>query len=280
LYVAELFWRSNRKMSSLRLRNKKVVVVGAGQTSGETIGNGRAMAFLFAKEGATIFCVDRDLASANETADKILSDGGKASAFQADITSSQSCQSLIREAEKTLGSIDILVNNVGIGIGDRKVAALSEEIWDQIFDVNLKAMWMVSKHVLPVMKRQEAGVIINISSIASQLYHGGTAYEVSKAGVNKLTESIAAGYAKYGIRCNAVLPGLMDTPMAIEGTAKATGLPVEKIRDRRASMVPLQKKQGSAWDTAFAALFLASDEAAYITGVLLAVDGGLSLRPG
>ena len=267
-------------MSNLRLQNKKVVIVGAGQTSGDTIGNGRAMAYLFAKEGACVFCVDRDLASAEETADKIVSDGGQARAYQADITSTEACITLIEEAEAHLGSIDILVNNVGIGNGDGKVAALREEIWDQIFDVNLKGMWMVSKHVLPVMKKQESGVIINISSIASQLYHGGTAYEVSKAGVKKLTESIAAGYAQYGIRCNAVLPGLMDTPMAIEGTAQATGLPTEKIRNRRASMVPLQKKQGSAWDTASAALFLASDEAVYITGVLLPVDGGLSLKPG
>ncbi|MFT5208457.1 MAG: NAD(P)-dependent dehydrogenase (short-subunit alcohol dehydrogenase family) [Flavobacterium sp.] len=266
-------------MSAKRLQNKRVVIIGAGQTLGDTIGNGRAMALLFAREGASIFCVDRDIASANETVDKIVSDGGQACAFQADITSPEDCSSLITEAERILGSIDILVNNVGVGDGDRKVAALSEDVWDRIFDVNLKAMWMVSKQVLAVMKKQEHGVIINISSIASQLYHGGTAYEVSKAGVNKLTESIAAGYAKYGIRCNAVLPGLMDTPMAIEGTAKATGLPAEKIRERRASMVPLQKKQGSAWDTASAALFLASDEAAYITGALLPVDGGMSLKP-
>ena len=266
-------------MNLLRLESKKVVIVGAGQTKGETVGNGRAMALLFAKEGAAVFCVDKDFSSAKETVDEIVSDGGQACAFQADITSSVDCGRLITEAERFLGSIDILVNNVGVGDGDRKVAALSEEVWDRIFDVNLKAMWMVSKQVLAVMKKQEHGVIINISSIASQLYHGGTAYEVSKAGVNKLTESIAAGYAKYGIRCNAVLPGLMDTPMAIEGTARATGLPVEKIRERRASMVPLQKKQGSAWDTASAALFLASDDAAYITGALLPVDGGMSLRP-
>jgi len=262
-----------------RLAGKKIVLVGAGQTDGDTIGNGRAMAILFARQGAEVFCVDNRLESAQQTVELIQAEGGKATAFKADITQPADCQALIEEGHKALGCIDILVNNVGIGAKDRKVAALEELVWDRIFDVNLKGMWMVAKHALPIMKAQKSGVILNISSIASRLYHGGTAYEVTKAGVNKLTESIAAGYAQYGIRCNAILPGLMDTPMAIEGTAKATGMDTASVRERRNKMVPLGKHQGSGWDTAYAALFLVSDEAKFITGILMPVDGGMSVKP-
>jgi len=262
-----------------RLAGKKVVLVGAGQTDGETIGNGRAMAVLFARHGAEVFCVDNRLESAQDTVDLILAEGGKATAFKADITVPADCQALITQGRKTLSRIDILVNNVGIGAKDRKVAALEESVWDRIFDVNLKGMWMVSKHALPILKEQNGGVILNISSMASQLYHGGTAYELSKAGVNKLTESIAAGYAQYDIRCNAILPGLMDTPMAVEGTAKATGMDTTSVREKRDAMVPLGRRQGSGWDTAYAALYLVSDEAKFVTGVLMPVDGGMSVKP-
>ena len=147
-------------------------------------------------------------------------------------------------------------------------------------NVNLKGMWLTIRAVLPVMRAQQAGAIVNISSLASIAGGNQLAYEISKAGVNRLTTSVAQNNARHGIRCNAILPGLMDTPMAISGIAQATGQDEEAVRNARNARVPLRGKMGTAWDTAYAALFLASDEAQFITGVLLPVDGGMSSRVG
>jgi len=263
-----------------RLANKTAIVVGAGQTPGSTIGNGRATALLFAREGARVFCVDRDLARAEDTASMIRSEGGEALSHGADITREAECKALIAQAQAKLGRIDILHNNVGVGEGDGPIHAADQAAWDRILAVNLTGMWLTIKHVLPAMRTQGGGVIVNISSLAAIAPANIIAYEVSKAGVNKLTTSTAAAQARHNIRCNAIMPGLMDTPMAIEGIAKARGEAVEAVRAARAARVPLGRKMGTAWDTAYAALFLASDEAKFITGAILPVDGGASVRLG
>ncbi len=263
-----------------RLVNKTAVVVGAGQTPGETIGNGRATAVLFAREGAKVLCVDRDLGSARRTAAMIEAEGGGAFAFEADITREADCAALVAEAEARLGRLDILHNNVGVGAGDSSIQRLAEADWERIMAVNLKGMWLTLKHALPVMRAQGGGAIVNISSLAAIAPANLIAYEISKAGVNKLTTSTAALNARHNIRCNAIMPGLMDTPMAVDAVARARGEPVEAVRAARDARVPLGGKMGTAWDVAHAALFLASDEARFITGVVLAVDGGASVRLG
>lgn len=261
----------------MRLARKVAVVVGAGQTPGSTVGNGRAAAITFAREGARLLLVDRRIDSAEETAAML---DAESACFEADVTREEDCRALVEACMERYGRIDILHNNVGIGAGDAGPVHLTEEAWDRIVDTNLKSMWMTCKHALPVMREQGGGAIVNVSSLASVAATPLFAYKVTKAGVNALTQQIAIGNARHGIRCNAILPGLMDTPMAVEGFARMTGASVEEVRAGRDEQVPLGGKQGTAWDVANAALFLASDEAAFITGALLPVDGGQGLRVG
>lgn len=263
-----------------RLEGKAAVVVGAGQTPGETLGNGRAMAMLFAREGARVLCVDRIAERAQETAAMIAGEGGAASALAADITRSERCEAIVGEALARLGRLDILVNNVGIGGGDGPAHRADEAAFDRILSVNLKGSWLVCKAALAVMREQRGGAIVNISSLAAKAGGIQVAYEVSKAAVNRLTTSIAQSQARYGIRCNAVQPGLMDTPMAVAGIAGASGRTEAEVRAERDARVPLGGRMGTAWDTAYAALFLASDEAKFITGAVLPVDGGMGVRIG
>jgi NAD(P)-dependent dehydrogenase (short-subunit alcohol dehydrogenase family) len=264
-----------------RLAGKTAVVVGAGQTPGETIGNGRATAIVFAREGALVLCVDRRLDSAVETVAMIEAEGGKASAYEADITDEAACQALAAEAKARLGRIDILHNNVGVGGRDNSLTQLEGEVFDRIITTNLKAMWLTIKHFLPLMREQGDGAaIVNISSMAAVAASNLIAYGMSKAGVNKLTRATAAANTRYMIRCNCIMPGLMDTPMAVSGRAVAQGRPTEEIRAARDAQVPLGRKMGTGWDVAYAALFLASDEARFITGAILPVDGGMSAGVG
>jgi NAD(P)-dependent dehydrogenase (short-subunit alcohol dehydrogenase family) len=264
----------------MRLKGKTAIIVGAGQTPGTTIGNGRAMAILFAREGAEVLCVDRDGARAAETAQMVEKEGGRATSLEADTTKPGAADAIIAAAKTRMGRIDILVNNVGIGGRDGPAHRLEEDAFDRIMTVNLKSTWLVSKAAIAVMREQGKGAIVNISSLASIAGGNQVAYEISKAGVNRLTTGIAQANARHGIRCNAILPGLMDTPMAVAGIAAATGQDQEAVRQMRNQRVPLGGKMGSGWDTAYAALFLASDEAQFITGVLLPVDGGMSVRIG
>jgi NAD(P)-dependent dehydrogenase (short-subunit alcohol dehydrogenase family) len=264
----------------MRLKDKTAIVVGAGQTPGSTIGNGRAMAVLFAREGADVLCVDRDGARAEETAAMIVKEGGRAAALEANIVKAGAAEAVVAAALKRFGRIDILINNVGIGGGDGPAHKVEEAVFDRIMTVNLKGMWLTTKAVLGPMREAGKGAIVNISSLASIAGGHQVAYEVSKAAVNRLTTSVAQANAGRGIRCNAVLPGLMDTPMAVAGIAGAAGLDEEKVRQDRNARVPLGRKMGTAWDTAYAALYLASDEARFVTGVLLPVDGGMSSRIG
>ena len=264
----------------MRLKDKVAVVVGAGQTPGETIGNGRATAILFAREGARVVLVDSDYDSAVETRALIESEGGTCFAVKADVTRAEDCAGFVRAAVEAYGHIDILHNNVGIGGGDDDILSLTEDAWDRIMSVNLKGMFLTSRSVLPLMREQRRGAIINISSIAAVCSTTIVAYKTSKAGVNALTHQIALENAKYNIRANAIMPGLMNTPMAIEGISKARGIKKEDLIRQRDASVPLGGKMGTAWDVAYAAVFLASDEAKFITGVMLPVDGGQSARIG
>jgi NAD(P)-dependent dehydrogenase (short-subunit alcohol dehydrogenase family) len=238
------------------------------------MGNGRATAIVFAREGARVLLVDRDEVSAQETQELIAKEGGSAEVFVADIAAEGACEGLAEEATRRLGRIDVLHNNVGIGAGDAGAISLEPDAWDRIFNVNLRAMWLTCKYVVPVMRKQGSGSIVNISSVAAiAVAPILTAYKVSKAGVNALTHSLATSNARYGIRVNAIMPGLIDTPMGVDDVARIRGIDRDELAKQRASLVPLGH-QGTAWDIANAALFLASDEAAFITGVVLPVDGG------
>jgi NAD(P)-dependent dehydrogenase (short-subunit alcohol dehydrogenase family) len=263
-----------------RLENKTAVVVGAGQTPGETIGNGRAMALLFAREGAQVLCVDRLADRAEETAAMILEEGGVAAAIGADIVKAADNARIVEEAVTRYGRLDVLVNNVGIGGGDGPAHRLEETAFDRILSVNLKGMWLTIKAALPAMRDQGGGSIVNISSLAARGGGIQLAYEVSKAGVNRLTTSVAQSNARYGVRCNAIMMGYMDTPMAVTGIAQASGRPTAEVRAERDARVPLGGKMGTGWDTAYAALFLASDESKFISGAILPVDGAMGVRIG
>lgn len=254
--------------------------MGGGQTAGDTIGNGRATAILFAREGAKVLVVDRRLDSARDTVDMIASEGGSAVAIEADATSDSACAELVKNCLDSHGRVDILHNNVGIGGSDAGPAHIEEESWDHILAVNLKSVIFPCKAVLPSMREQRSGAIINISSIAAVCSTGIVAYKTSKAGINAYTQSLAIGNAKYGIRANVIMPGLMETPMAIEGISKGLGIDKQELIKTRNAQVPLGGKMGTAWDVAHAALFLASDEAGFITGVALPVDGGQTARVG
>ena len=264
-----------------RLAGKTAIVVGAGQTPGATIGNGRATALRFAQEGAHVLLVDRDEASVTETHEMVLAAGDRADVFVADIAASDGPAQIAENAVTTLGRIDILHNNVGIGLDDGTPTRLSEEAWDRIFDVNLKAMWLTCKHVVPIMREQRNGSIVCVSSIAAISAAGHiTAYKISKAGVNALVHQLSITNAHHGIRVNGIMPGFIDTPMGVDAPAEHMGMSRDEYADVRAQLVPLNNRQGSAWDVANAALFLASDEAAFVTGALLPVDGGQSARIG
>lgn len=263
-----------------RLENKTAIVTGAGQTPGDTVGNGRAISILFAREGARVLLVDRNPASARETQSIIEKEGGTAFAFEADITKADDCKKMADACAERYDHIDILVNNVGAGGKDGTPVQVDEETWERIFDINLTSMYLTCKFVLPYMEERESGSIVNISSIAAVCATPMLAYKTSKAGVNALTHTIAMQYAKKGIRANTIMPGLMNTPMAIEGISRAMKIDKQELIERRSKAVPLKGGMGDGWDTAYGALFLASDEAKFITGTALPIDGGQSARIG
>ena len=265
----------------MRLKGKVGIVVGAGQTPGDTVGNGRAAALLFAREGAKVMLVDRDLERAQQTAAAIAEEGGESLCFAGDWTRAADCKAYVQACVTAWGRVDFLHNNVGTGAGDGPPAEVAEDAFDRIMQVNLKGCLFSCQAALPVMRAQSAGTIVNISSLAAVAYAPGlTAYKLSKIGMNMLGQQLALSNAKYGIRVNTLMPGLMDTPMAIEGHAAARNISKAELRAERDKRVPLKAKMGSAWDVAYAALFLHSDESAFITGVVLPVDGGQSARIG
>jgi NAD(P)-dependent dehydrogenase (short-subunit alcohol dehydrogenase family) len=265
-----------------RLKGKVAMVVGAGSI-GPGWGNGKATAVTFAREGASVFCVDRNGAAAEETVGIIKGEGGKAVAFTADVSRAAEVEAMVQACLKAFGRIDVLDNNVGIAeVGC--VVKLAEADWDRVFAVNLKSAYLAMKHVIPVMAKQGGGSIINISSIAS-IRHVGisyVSYNASKAAMNQMTRTTAVEYAPQHIRVNAILPGLMKTPMVEHSAGLAQSYAngdVEAMWRARDSQVPMGH-MGTAWDVANAALFLASDDSKYVTGIELIVDGGVTCKSG
>ncbi|HJT07544.1 MAG TPA: SDR family NAD(P)-dependent oxidoreductase [Stellaceae bacterium] len=266
----------------MRLEGKVAVIVGAGQSPGEGIGNGRATVLRFAREGARVLAVDRNLASAEETAQLARKEGGECVAFEADVTQERTLAAAISAAVERWRRVDILHNNVGVSIagGDASPLDITEEAFDRVAAINLRGTIMACKHALPVMRQQKSGVIINISSVAAWENYPLVAYKATKAGMIAYTQQIAIQNASFGVRANVILPGLMDTPMAVDTRARASGKTRAQVAAERDAKVPLRGRMGTAWDVANAALFLASDEANFITGVTLPVDGGASVRRG
>jgi NAD(P)-dependent dehydrogenase (short-subunit alcohol dehydrogenase family) len=259
-----------------RVEGRVALVFGAG-SSGPGWGNGKAAAALYAREGASVIAVDLDRKAAEETASIIAAEGHEALALAADVTRSADIKAVVEEVTRRHGRIDILHNNVGITeMGDPIEA--SEESWDRVMAVNLKSVFLACKHVLPVMKAQKKGAIVNISSLAAVSVNAYPyfSYYASKSGLNHLTRALAVRYAPFGIRANAIMPGLMDTPLIYRQIAGQYADTDAMVKARNA-MSPMGF-MGDAFDVARAALFLASDEARYITGVCLAVDGGLAAR--
>jgi NAD(P)-dependent dehydrogenase (short-subunit alcohol dehydrogenase family) len=266
----------------MRLKDRVAIVVGAGQSPGEGIGNGRATALTFGREGAKVLCVDRNLASAEETVTMIKKSQGTAAAFQADVTREADIKAMVADAVQRWGRIDILHNNVGVSIsgGDAELLDITEEAFDRCVAINLKSTILACKAVIPIMREQKSGVIINISSMAVITTYPYVAYKATKAAMVSFTEQLAYQNAKYGIRANVILPGLMNTPMAVDTRAREFKKTRAQVEAERDAQVPLRGKMGTGWDVANAALFLASDEANFVTGVTLPVDGGASVRRG
>lgn len=251
-----------------RLAGKVAIVTGAGSRA-EGIGNGRAAAILFAREGAKVLLVDQHREAAAATQAMIAAEGGEAVVFVADVTRSEDCRALVDDAVRRWGRLDILDNNVGIG-GRGSVVEMDEAQWEQMMKVNVTSMMLTSKHAIPAMVRTGGGAIVNISSISALRPRGLTAYSTSKGAVIALTRAMAIDHAAQGVRVNCIAPGPVYTPMVY-----ADGMS-DDLRERRRRASPLGI-EGTGWDIAYAALFLVSDEARYITGVVLPVDGGVTI---
>ncbi|MDO9406630.1 MAG: glucose 1-dehydrogenase [Polaromonas sp.] len=257
-----------------RLKDKVVIVVGAGSV-GRAISNGAACAVTFAREGAQVICADRAIDAAEDSVKRIREIGGAAEAFEADVRNAAQIHELVRHCIARFGRIDVLHHNVGVEeFGE--LTEVTEASWDRVHAINLKGPMLTAREVVPHMIRQGGGSIINISSIASRKWSPMQflSYSTSKAALNHMTRVVARQYAPHQVRCNVIVPGLIDTPHAAalfkDEQDAAAG---HAARNARCPM----GRQGSAWDVANAALFLASDESSYVTGLELVVDGGLSL---
>ena len=248
-----------------RLEGKVAIVTGAG-SSGQGIGNGKATSVLFAREGASVLLVDQVKDRAEETLAMIREEEGVASVFQADVTSAEECRHMVQAALDRYGRLDILDNNVGVSQRGT-VVEVSEEDWDRVMTINLKSMVLASKAAIPRMIETGGGSIINISSIAGLRAHSSTPYSTSKAGVIGLTFSMAADHAEDNVRVNCIAPGLLYTPMTAPRMTP-------ELREQRKNAAPLAT-EGTGWDIGHAAVFLASDEARWITGIVLPVEAGL-----
>jgi NAD(P)-dependent dehydrogenase (short-subunit alcohol dehydrogenase family) len=251
-----------------RLEGKTAIVVGAG-TRGEGVGNGKAAAIRFAREGARVLCVDQDISAAEATAELIMGERDQAAVCSGDITNPVDCERIVRTCVEHFGRVDVLHNNVGVPSW-MEIVDIPEQVWTEIFDVNVKGMFMMCKHTIPTMIKNGGGSIINVSSVASVRSFPDAAYVSSKGAVNSLTIYIAGRYGRYNIRANALLLGFIDTPLAKPAWEN------EKVREINLSRVPM-RRFASPWEAAAAAAFLASDDASYITGAILPVDGGLCI---
>ena len=268
----------------MRLKDKVAVIIGAGQSPGETLGNGRATTLRFAQEGARILAVDRDLESAEETAELARLEGAECATFRADVVKGAELAAAIADAHRRWGRIDILHYNVGISLagGDAPIEDITEEAFDRVSAVNIRGAVMAAKHVLPIMRAQKSGVISMISSISAWENYPNVAYKATKAAMIAFVQQLAIRNAPYGIRANSILPGLIETPMGVDTRARMINKPRTEIVAERNRRVPLRGQMGTAWDVANAVLFLDSDEANFITGVSLPVDGGMlvDIAPG
>jgi NAD(P)-dependent dehydrogenase (short-subunit alcohol dehydrogenase family) len=257
-----------------RLQDRIAIVVGAGSI-GSDISNGAACAVTYAREGAKLLCADRSIENARDTVRRIEEIGGVAEAFQADVLSGAQIKAMVEHCLQRFGGVDVLHHNVGIEeFGE--LVEVTEESWDRVHAINLKGAMLTSREVVPHMIRQGGGSIINISSIASRKWSPMQflSYSTSKAALNHMTRVVARQYAQHQVRCNVIVPGLIDTPHAAALFKNDEDL--RQGRELRNARCPMGR-QGSAWDVANAALFLASDESSYVTGIELVVDGGLSL---
>jgi NAD(P)-dependent dehydrogenase (short-subunit alcohol dehydrogenase family) len=263
-----------------RLAGKVAIITGAGSV-GAGWGNGRAAAVLFAQEGARVYGVDKNPDAMAETAARIADFGGSFTAGECDVMQGDSIAAMIADCHARLGRIDILVNNVG-GSAAGGPVEMSEEVWDFQIDYNLKSVFLACKHVLPVMEAQGGGAIVNTASTSGIRWTGSAqvAYAAAKAGIIQLSRVVAIQYAAKGIRVNTVVPGQMHTPMVeVRLAGQRAGGDLEKLLQQRLSRIPMGFA-GDGRDTANAALFLASDEARFITGTEIVVDGGMSVRCG
>lgn len=261
-----------------RLEDKVALMTGVGSI-GPGWGIGKATAVLFAREGAKVFGVDINPAAASETKGIIDGEGGECTIEKVDVSRAEDVEAMTKQCIEVYGRIDILLNNVGILEVGGPVEA-SEESWDRVLSVNLKSQFLTCKHALPHMERQGGGVIVNMSSITAIRYTGVPyiSYSATKAAIIQFTQSVALQYAEKNIRANTILPGFINTPLIAASLAGAYSKgDIEKMIKIRDAQCPT-KKMGEAWDVAYAALFLASDEAKYITGTQLIVDGGLTCK--
>jgi NAD(P)-dependent dehydrogenase (short-subunit alcohol dehydrogenase family) len=262
----------------LDLKDKIALVTGAGSI-GPGWGNGKATAVLLARQGAIVFAVDVNEGAAQETCALIEEEGGKCASWRCDMTDSAQVKAAVQACVARYGRIDILVNNVG-GSAAGDPVSMPEEVWDAQLDLNLKTAFLGCKHVLPVMQQQRSGAIVNISSIAGLRQHVdgrvNVAYSAAKSGLIGFTNSVAMKYVKEGVRCNTVVIGVMHTPLVEQRLVRQLGAAdAEALIAQRHAQVPLGR-MGDAWDAAHAVLFLVSDEARYITGTEIIVDGGIS----
>ena len=261
----------------LRLDGKVAIVTGAGSV-GPGWGNGKATAVLLARQGAAVFAVDIHAEAVGETLSIIQSEGGNAQAHVADVTSSEDVSRMVEACVAAFGRLDILVNNVG-GSFPGGAEGMAEADWEQQIDLNLRSAYLGCKFVLPYLKRQATGAIVNLSSIAALRMSADrphVAYSAAKYGVIAMSKSIAIENAKAGVRCNTVVPGLMHTPLVEARLLRQLGSnSAEQLIAKRNAQVPMGK-MGDAWDVAHAVLFLVSDEARHVTGTEIIVDGGLS----
>jgi NAD(P)-dependent dehydrogenase (short-subunit alcohol dehydrogenase family) len=266
----------------MRLQNKVAVVIGAGQQPGPTVGTGKAAAICYAREGARVFAVDRNPDAAAETVEAIRAQGGEAVAHACDATVDADVRDAIATCADRYGTVDILHNNIGLSVagGDGPVPTVTADAFDLLIAVNLKAAFLSVTHVLPIMREQRSGVITNISSLGSIINTPNAVYKMAKSGLNALTTHVAITNAPYGIRANAILPGQVLTPMLTESRVGQNGMTRDDVIAAFNAVVPLRNQMATAWDIAKVAMFLASDDAGFITGVLLPVDGGQGLQTG
>lgn len=259
-----------------RVEGKAAIVTGAGSTPGPGIGTGKATAVVLAREGASVLLVDLHPERAEQTRQMIEDEGGKAEVFAADVTKDADCAAMVRAALDAFGTVDILVNNIGLAsLGT--VVDTSEQAWDRAFDINLRTAFLACKHTVPVMAEKGAGSIVNVSSISALRGDGTVAYSAAKGGLIAMTVDMAYSHGRQGIRVNAVAPGHITTPMVLSVSAPG---PRAEFMNAMRSEAGLLGTPGTGWDVGWAAAFLASDEARWITGVTLPVESGvLSVTP-